>query len=169
MTIQPKYLTPLTYNGVLLGQGAYGVASGTPVISPLIDRSVTTAFADMIALNGIPASAPTSGTFKVYALLINGMALSIAETLSAGAQAGLTSTSIGQSIEIASIDFTELTNGGSPARFNRMINLAALNGGVVPSKYRLLFINTLGVNMKSNTLNGSNKLYEIVGVAADSI
>ena len=171
MTIQPKYLAALSYPGVKIGQGAYGVASGTPVLSPIIDRSVNTVFADMITLNGLraPTPTPTSGTFKVYAVLADGMALSTFETLSDGAAIGATSTSLGVSVEIASIDFTEVTNGGSPARFNRVVNLASFFGGVVPRKYRLLFINTLGVNMKSATMSGPNKLYEIVGVAADSV
>lgn len=169
MTIQPKYLAPLSYSGVSLGQGAFGVASGTPVLSPIIDRSVNTVFADMITLNGIPASTPTSGTFKVYAVLADGMALSTFETLSDGAATGATSTSHGVSVEIASIDFTEVTKSGSPARFNRVVNLASFFGGVVPRKYRLLFINTLGVNMRSATMSGPNKLYEIVGVAVDSV
>ncbi len=169
MPIQPKYLAPITYAGADIGQGQFGVASGAAVLSPVINRSVNTVFADLITFLGRTEAQPTSGSFRIYIVPLDTFALTAIVSASAGLAVGQTENTVGNAVLAVSMDYTALANGGTWKRFHVTKNVAELFGGVVPSIYRILWVNGLDVKMRSQTGNGGFALMEAVGVAAESV
>lgn len=168
--IQPKHLTPIVYGGVDLGQGAFGVGSGTYVVSPLVDRSVASSFADIVTLHGIPASAPTSGSLGIYVLPVSGLTHSVVNNTVSGVVTGVGFSAFGGLVELFTIDFSVLNISNTAQRLYRRVNIAEKFGGAVPDKYRIVWNNGLNQNFKaSNFENSAQILLDIRGMSAESV